>query len=143
MSFPLLPAPTPENPMLSRWQLLRAADDRPIARVTLADGFFSRLRGLMLRPPLAAGEGLLLVPCRSLHTCFVRSPLALIFLDSDGRIVGLREHLPPFRTASGGRSCRAVVELPAEHRPLAGLEPGQRLCLRGDRPLPRSVDFLA
>jgi uncharacterized membrane protein (UPF0127 family) len=57
------------------------------------DSFFSRLRGLMFRHDLASGEGLLLVQPRenrvdaSIHMLFVFMDLAVIWIDSDGKVV--------------------------------------------------------
>ena len=50
-------------------------------RLLVADGYWSRFVGLQFRRPLPNDSGLLLVPCPAIHTCFVRFPLDLIWLD--------------------------------------------------------------
>jgi len=46
------------------------------------------------------------------HTCFMRFPIDLCFLDEAGRVLNLVEALPPWRAASAfGAS--SVLELPA------------------------------
>jgi uncharacterized protein len=87
----------------------------------VADGPLSRLRGLMGRRGLAPGEGLLLKPTPSIHTCFMRFPIDAVFLDADLRVLDVKLHLRPWRFA-GRRHTRAVLEL-------AGGE-AQRLRLR-------------
>ncbi|MEI7880862.1 MAG: DUF192 domain-containing protein, partial [bacterium] len=47
----------------------------------VADTFWKRSIGLMGKPGLKAGQGLLLSPCGSIHTCFMRFPIDIIFLD--------------------------------------------------------------
>ena len=76
--------------MLTDWSLTERASGRVVARqVELAAGYWSRLRGLQFRAALPAGHGLLLVPCGSIHTFFVRFAINVVFLDSTGDIVGV------------------------------------------------------
>ena len=77
----------------------------------VADRPFSRLRGLMGRRGLAPGEGLMLRPTPSIHTCFMRFPIDAVFLDADLRVLDVKPHLRPWRFA-GRRHTRAVLELP-------------------------------
>jgi uncharacterized membrane protein (UPF0127 family) len=51
-----------------------------VARTTNA---WDRLRGLLGRPRLQAGEGLLIDPCPSVHTIGMGYPLDLVFLDPE------------------------------------------------------------
>jgi uncharacterized protein len=85
-----------------------------------------RLRGLLGRPPLAPGEGLLLVPAASVHTCGMRTPVDVAFLDD--RLVVLRtvERLAPWRVA-GCRGACAALELASGSCARSGLRPGARL----------------
>jgi uncharacterized protein len=75
----------------------------------------------MGRRGLAPGEGLLLKPTPSIHTCFMRFPIDAVFLDADLRVLDVKPDLRPWRFA-GRRHTRAVLEL-------AGGE-AQRLMLR-------------
>ena len=75
----------------------------------------------MGRRGLAPGEGLLLKPTPSIHTCFMSFPIDAVFLDADLRVLDVKPHLRPWRLA-GRRHARAVLEL-------AGGE-AQRLRLR-------------
>lgn len=64
-----------------------------LTHVKWCRSFFCRLRGLMLRRPLAEGEGWLLVERResrldsAIHMLFVSFPIAAIWLDSGFRVV--------------------------------------------------------
>lgn len=72
-----------------------------VPRVRAAVSWWSRLRGLLGRPPLAAdaSEALLLSPCSSVHTFGMTYPLDVVFLDRDGAVLGCREQLRPWRGA--------------------------------------------
>ncbi len=61
-------------------------DGRPLAeRVEDASTFLGRLCGWMLRRPPGPGEAILLRPCNAVHTCFMRFPIDILFLDADCR----------------------------------------------------------
>ena len=91
----------------------------------------ARLRGLLGRPPLRPGEGLVLVPCASVHTCFMREPLDVAFVARDGAILRVVPGLRPWRAAAC-RGAHAVLELPAGTCAGAGLRPGDRVDLPYD-----------
>ena len=81
-------------------------------RLEKAERFGERLKGLLGRPRLEAGEGLILDRCASVHTCFMGFPIDLCFLDAAGRVVRTLVALPPWRAASAVGAVW-VVELPA------------------------------
>src|ERR1700677_2785189 len=60
------------------WQLVDASTCRVVvANCDIADRYWSRFVGWQFRRAPAMGCGLLLVPCGSIHTCFLRFPLDL------------------------------------------------------------------
>src|SRR5436190_12341559 len=101
------------------------------AHCRVADTYFSRMRGLLGRKPLADDEGLLLTPCGSVHTMFMSYPIDLVFLESDLTVVGIREHVRPWRLA-GWVGARSVLELPAGTCEDRGIRPGDKLVLDED-----------
>jgi uncharacterized protein len=101
------------------------------AHCRVADTYFSRMRGLLGRKPLAGDEGLLLTPCSSVHTMFMSYPLDLVFLESDLTVVGLRENVRPWRMA-GWFGARYVLELPAGTCESRRIRPGDKLGLDED-----------
>lgn len=82
-------------------------------QVGIADTFWRRLRGLLGRPPLQAGEGLLLRPCRAVHMHGMKYPLDVIFLDRSGAVVAIYEHLAPGAKTRWHRPAYEALELPA------------------------------
>jgi uncharacterized protein len=97
-------------------------------RSVIADRALARMRGLLGRRAMPAGEGLLLKPAPSIHTAFMRFPIDVVFLDRNFRIVKLVKHLKPWRAASS-LDARAVLELTAGEISLRGLELEDRLAL--------------
>ena len=85
-----------------------------------------RMRGLLGRASLPAGEGILLRPAGSIHTFFMRFPIDVVFLDQEDRVVGFDESVPPWRTTSR-RGAKSVVELAAGECERRGLRVGDRL----------------
>jgi uncharacterized protein len=81
-------------------------------RCAVADGPLTRMRGLLGRSELRAGEGMLLKPAGSVHTFFMRFPIDVVFIDREGHVTRVIGALRPWRVA-GSRRARAVLELPA------------------------------
>jgi uncharacterized membrane protein (UPF0127 family) len=99
----------------------------------LADRPLRRMRGVIGREGLAAGEGLLVSPAPAIHTAFMRFPIDALFLDGNMRVVDIVERLRPWRVASKHQA-RAVLELSAGECARRGVEIGDRLELRERTP---------
>ena len=94
--------------------------------VDYARSVVARTRGLMMRKDLAAGAGLVIHPCGSIHTMFMRFPIDAVFYDKDGRVTKVARNVRSwFGLAFGGRGAKGVVELPVGAA--AGIEPGHKL----------------
>jgi uncharacterized protein len=98
-------------------RLLRVVNtraDRELgSRVRLADGWLTRLRGMLARPAPLQGEGLLLSPCRSIHMYGMRYPLDVAFLDAGGSVVASYPSLRPGARTRWHRQAALALELPA------------------------------
>jgi uncharacterized membrane protein (UPF0127 family) len=94
--------------------LLRNERTRAVLATRLETAFDarSRRRGLLGRSHLDEGAALIIAPCNAIHTFFMRFPIDVLFAAKDGRVVGLRQGLAPWRVAASLRA-RAVVECPA------------------------------
>jgi uncharacterized membrane protein (UPF0127 family) len=82
-------------------------------RIGLADGWLTRLRGMLGRPQPGPGEGLLLTPCRSVHMYGMGYPLDVAFLDRDGAVVASYPSLAPGARTRWHRKAVHALELPA------------------------------
>lgn len=97
-----------------------------VATVGHARHFLTRLRGLLGKPPLVAGTGLLLTPCSQVHTVGMRAPLDVVFLNADGVVLKCVPRLAPFRVAAA-RGARHALELASDTVQRLGLQAGDRL----------------
>jgi uncharacterized membrane protein (UPF0127 family) len=84
---------------------------RPVAtRLIAAFDSATRRQGLIGRRSLAAGDALILAPCSSVHTAFMRFPIDLLFLDRAGTVLKAVSDVRPWRVRMAWRAF-AVVEL--------------------------------
>jgi uncharacterized protein len=103
-------------------------DSTPPLHLTVrrADRFLGRLAGLLFSRPLQPGHGLLLVPCASVHTAFMRFPIDVVFLDRAGRIRRIVPRLAPWRAAASVGAYQ-TLEMAAGEAARLGLQAGQSL----------------
>ncbi len=97
------------------------------SRATLANHFFSRLKGLLGTKELPSGRGIILEPCNCIHTLFMHYDLDVIFLDEDNRVVALNERLKPYRFSSYYGKAKKAIELPAGTLEKTELSIGEKL----------------
>jgi uncharacterized membrane protein (UPF0127 family) len=81
--------------------------------VPVAVGVRARLLGLSRLDLEAAGVGLLIPRCASVHTFGMRFALDIVFLDERWRPLAVRRAVPPRRVFSH-RAAAAVLELPSD-----------------------------
>lgn len=104
---------------------------RQLCNAEVANTFFSRFRGLMLRSELAEDEGLLIeysphLGSKSVHGFFMRFPLDLVFIDSDQRVVEIAV-LRQWRIYNPKADCRWVLELNSGFSKKHGIKVGDFL----------------
>jgi uncharacterized protein len=110
-----------------RTTTLSTADGRVICdRCHLARSPLQRMRGLLGRSGLDAGEGMLFEPAGSIHMFFMRFAIDAIFCDRELTVIGVERDLAPWRIA-GRKGAKIVVEVAAGGA--AGVEPGDQLVL--------------
>ncbi len=73
----------------------------------------ARLRGLLGRTALPEGAALVIEPCTSIHTFFMRFPIDVAFVARDGRVLRAISDLRPWRATRLYPAAALVVELPA------------------------------
>jgi uncharacterized protein len=98
----------------------------PALRVKRADSFRARLLGLLALPRLQPGEALALTPCSSVHTCFMRYPIDVVYLDRDSRVIKVVPALAPWRF-SACLGARMALELVAGEAQRLQLRPGSHV----------------
>ncbi len=114
--------------------ILNSGKKRVLCKKTvLADSYFKRLRGLMFSKKNSFDHALIF-PLESesrvgssIHMMFVFFPIDVLWLDSEKRIVDMREGLEPWTpNASPKKPAKYIVELPrgtiSEKQPAEGQE---------------------
>jgi len=81
--------------------------------IVLATRFLDRLKGLLGKDSLSPGQGLLIRPCKGIHTFFMKFPIDVVFLDKENLVIAFIENLPPNRLTTIYRTAHSVLELPA------------------------------
>lgn len=82
-----------------------------ISRLTLAVTFGRRFVGWQFRRPAGIDEGLLLAPCRSIHTHWMRFSLDIVSLDAQGFVLEIATAVRPWRWYRGPQGAFATLEL--------------------------------
>lgn len=81
-----------------------------LQNVQVANSFWTRFMGLMGRAQLGASEGLLLMKTNSIHTCFMRFPIDVIYLDQDYTVLHVQT-VAPWRMGALVKGTKHVLEL--------------------------------
>ncbi|MDN3019730.1 DUF192 domain-containing protein [Paenibacillus sp. BSR1-1] len=97
--------------------------------INRADSFFKRLKGLMFRKDQLVEEGLWIVPCNSIHMCFMNFDIDAVFLNKEGQIVKMVEKLKPWKFVKPVQNAYSVIELPPGTVAKLGLKQGDMLKL--------------
>ena len=93
------------------YQLIHEDDGSVLlSELELATTFWTRFVGLQLRRQLGPQQGLLLRPCSSLHTCFMRFPIDVVMLSGDNVVLGVNHAVRPWRAVLCVPGTKTVIE---------------------------------
>ena len=96
-------------------------------RIGLANRWWQRLRGLIGRSELDAGEGLLLRPCRAVHMAWMSFPLDVAFLNSSGEVIATYHALAAGARTGWHTNALDALELPPGTLARTGTENGDTI----------------
>jgi len=80
---------------------------------SIANSFFSRLKGLIGKKIMAQGEGLVIHPCAMVHSIGMKICIDVLFVSISNEIVHIIEKMPPNRISPYIKTAHYVIELPA------------------------------
>jgi len=110
-----------------RARLVHEQSGRVLAdRLESARSTLDRMRGLLGRDMLHAGEGMWISRCACIHTWFMRFSIDVLFVDADFVVSKVVRDLSPWRMA-GALGARHTVELPAGTLENVSVVPGDTL----------------
>jgi uncharacterized membrane protein (UPF0127 family) len=93
----------------------------------LAEDRRARTRGLIGHAPLTMGQGMMINPCRWIHTFGMSFAIDVVYLSKDWRVVAVSENLPPRRIDRPIPRAQLAIELAAGAIRQSGLRVGDRL----------------
>ena len=105
---------------------IRLADGVLVCNAEVAEGFLTRARGLLGRKSLPVDAGLLIQPCTSVHTFFMRFTIDVLYLDRNDRVVKAVT-LKPFRLSMGGKGTKRTLEMAQGSIARASIQRGVQL----------------
>lgn len=82
-----------------------------IEEVFLADTFFNRLCGLIPSKDLEENKGIILIPCRQIHTFFMKISIDAVFLSKENIVIHIEHCMRPNKTTRYIKSAECVLEL--------------------------------
>jgi uncharacterized membrane protein (UPF0127 family) len=80
--------------------------------VEVADSILKRMKGLLGKDKLLAGEALWIKPCVSIHTFFMKFPIDVLFLNKKNQVIAVIKNLKPNRITRLYLKAMSVLELP-------------------------------
>jgi hypothetical protein len=80
-------------------------------QLEIADNFFKRFLGLMGRKKIPEGQGLLILPCNSIHMLFMRFSIDAVYIDENFIVKKIVKNLPTWYGMSICFGAHAVIEL--------------------------------
>jgi uncharacterized membrane protein (UPF0127 family) len=92
-----------------------------------ARSVWTRTVGLLGKAGLSQGEALLIEPCSSIHTAFMRFAIDVIYVDREKRVVKTVGDMKPFRVSAKWAGAHSVVELPSGAIAASGTQVGDQL----------------
>lgn len=95
----------------------------------MADTFLKRAKGLLGRRRLENSGALILRPCNSVHTFFMRFNIDVLFVDRNNSVIEAVSGLKPFRITGIHFNAAYVVELPEGIIKFSSTSPGDILSI--------------
>lgn len=100
------------------------------ANAEVADGFFSRFRGLMFRKSIDPDYALHITPCNQVHMFNMRFALDVVYLSETGEVVEIHENVKPNKVCKAVRNAKSVLEMRATAASAHGIAKGDVLKIK-------------
>lgn len=97
-----------------------------IDNVHVYNTFFKRLHGLMFKKVFPRG-GVLLVPCKQIHSFFMYFAIDVVFLDKEGYVIHVLHCFQPGKVSKLFKNSHQVLELPSGAITKHGIKEGNIL----------------
>jgi uncharacterized membrane protein (UPF0127 family) len=105
----------------------RTRDVELADRARIADTRWTRLRGLLGRPRLRRGQGLVISPSRGVHTWGMSHPIDVVLVGGNGLVAAVYPGLEPWSHTGMHDDVELAVELPEGTVEASGTQAGDRV----------------
>ncbi len=103
----------------------------------IADGLWTRMRGLSGRENLGENEGMLIVPCPSIHMFGMKFSLDVVFVTKENVVTDIRENIAPRQIyvakANAGKA-HSALEMAVGSVARCGVQIGDKLEIKINKP---------
>jgi len=95
-------------------KVINTSNQKAVANnVKVANSIISRFIGLLNRSHLEENEGLLIIPCNSIHSFFMRFNFDAAFLDKSNKVRFLIKNMSSCKVSPVVFTAHSVLELPS------------------------------
>ncbi len=101
-----------------------------LSKVTFADNFFTRLKGLLGVKQLGEDAGLIIKPCNSVHTFFMKFLIDIAFVDRNRKVCYIIHTMKTNKISPVVKNTSFVIEAPAGTFKRKCLEVGDEIEVR-------------
>ncbi len=85
------------------------------SEVYMAKNFITRSFGLIFNNDMSEDEALVITPCCSIHTFFMKFPIDVIFINKSGQVLAIHENVTPWKILPIYWKSKYVIELKAQN----------------------------
>jgi uncharacterized membrane protein (UPF0127 family) len=95
--------------------------------VIVADRLLKRMKGLLGKSEMTAGESMWIKPCMSIHTFRMSFPIDVVFLNRKNQVIAIRKNLKPNSITRLYPRAVSVLELAAGTIEATATEVGDKI----------------
>ncbi|NLI93726.1 MAG: DUF192 domain-containing protein [Peptococcaceae bacterium] len=101
--------------------------DTYLGKVAIAEDTASRMKGLLGTQELPFFHGIILKPCKQVHTMGMRYPISVWYINRQLQVIKIVDKLQPWRIAPFIRISHLIIEFPQRWAEITGSQEGDDL----------------
>ena len=98
-----------------------------IGETVIADNVLTRVKGLLGTTSLPNYSGLMIKPCKQIHTLGMNYPISVWYVANDLRVIAIIDTFPPWRISPLLKNSNVVLEFPNKWGSITTTKPGDVL----------------
>lgn len=99
-------------------------------KAEIANNPLKRMKGLLGKSEFSQGSALILDPCDSVHTFFMRFAIDIIFIDKNNSVVKIISSMKPYRLSGIYFKSRLAIELPSGKTLATNTQLGDKILIK-------------